>query len=133
MKQYETGLLLERRHTDRVLSSLLRLRASSPNSLKYLHQSHVLPDVESSSLSVSRSLLPIMHKLKWSLQKDKLARMVRTRASGFRNGAGETSSGNFGKWLESKGKSIVQDGERVRLALCPGIRRIVGFYEDLGS
>ena len=50
---------------------------------------------------------------------------------------GKTSVDNKGgsrlaAWIEAKGKGIIQDGERVRLALCPGIRKIVEFYEALG-
>lgn len=88
--------------------------------------SHVLPDVESASHTISRSLIPAIHKLKWSLQRDKLAKMVRLKfcASG-RDGA------NFGDWRERKAHGIVEDGERVRLAICPDIRRIVRLYEGL--
>ncbi|KAJ7161248.1 hypothetical protein C8R43DRAFT_992000 [Mycena crocata] len=119
--QYETSLLLARQQTGHVLSSHLRRRGAAPNPLKTLHQSQVYPDVEMSSLTISRSLLPVMRKLKWSLQRDKLAKVVRD------------GSGIFGvsKWLEGNGRQIVHDGERVRLAICPDIRKMVGFYEDL--
>jgi hypothetical protein len=84
-----------------------------------------------------------MHKLKWSLQKDRLARMVRdhtcvgstTTMLTTTNESGEKSSSrvvvHFGRWLETKGRGIVEDGERVRLALCPDIRKIVRFYESI--
>ncbi|KAJ6502662.1 hypothetical protein DFH09DRAFT_1335808 [Mycena vulgaris] len=122
--QYETSLLLARQQAGHVLSVHLRRRGAAPNPLHDLHQSHVYPDVESSSLSISRSLLPVMRKLKWSLQRDKLAKMVRD------------GSGILGvsKWLDSgNGRHLVHEGERVRLAICPDIRKIVGFYEDLTS
>lgn len=61
-----------------------------------------------------------MRKLKWSLQRDKLAKMVR-------DGSGILG---VGKWLEGNGRHV-REGERVRLAICPDIRKIVGFYEDL--
>jgi len=126
--QYETSLMLARQHTGNVLSTHLKRRATIPNHdsmLKTLHQSHIFPDVEFSSFSVSRSLLPVMRKLKWSLQRDKLAKMVRA-------GTILPSARGFGNWLEGKGSGVVQDTERVRLAICPEVRKIVGIYERLG-
>jgi len=132
VKQYETGLHLQRRYTSLIVSSHLRRRSPGSNALKTLCQSHVLPDVESSSLSISRSLLPIMHQLKWSIQRDKLAKVVRDGVCVGGTSADNESGVGLAAWIEAKGKGIVQDGERVRLALCPGIRKIVGFYENLG-
>ncbi|KAJ7040289.1 hypothetical protein C8F04DRAFT_251542 [Mycena alexandri] len=119
--QYETSLLLARQHAGNVVSVHLRRRSAAPNPLKRLHQSQVYPDIESSYLSISRSLLPIIRKLKFSLQRDKLARMVRD------------GSGILGvnKWLEGRAHIVHDSGERVRLAICPDIRKIVGFYEAL--
>lgn len=133
VKQYETGLRLQRKYTSIVISSQLRRRSSGNHALKTLHQSHVLPDVESSSLSISRSLLPVMRQLKWSIQRDRLAQVVRDGASGTvgsKNTGGE--QGSIAAWFESRGRGIVEDGERVRLALCPSVRKMVGFYEKLG-
>ncbi|KAJ6575447.1 hypothetical protein B0H19DRAFT_1128731 [Mycena capillaripes] len=118
--QYENSLLLARQQTGHVLSLHLRRRGAELNPLKHLHQSQVYPDIESSSLSISRSLLPIMRKLKWSLQRDKLAKMVRDSSGIFR----------VNQWLEGQ-RHILHEGERVRLAICPDIRKIVGFYENL--
>jgi hypothetical protein len=74
-----------------------------------------------------------MRKLKWSFQKDKLAKMVRNETGGIAGMTGDESGiVGFGKWLESRGKGVVQDCERVRLAICPDVRKTVGFYEDLG-
>ncbi|KAJ7103213.1 hypothetical protein B0H15DRAFT_200780 [Mycena belliarum] len=117
--QYEVSLRLARQHASHVLSTHLRQRSAAPNPLKHLHQSKVYPDVESSYLSISRLLLPVMRKLKWSLQRDKLAKMVRD----------DSGILGVGKWLE--GNPIVHEGERVRLAICPDIRKIVGFYEGI--
>lgn len=70
-----------------------------------------------------------MRKLKWSLRRDQLAKLVR---DGTVCGVGGTGVYiGFGKWLENKGRGIVQDGERVRLAICPGVRNIVDLYERL--
>lgn len=87
----------------------------------------MLPDIESSSLRVSRTLLPTMHKLKWCLQRDKLSKMVKINFCGT-SGTGMIG---FGSWLEGRGQGIVEDGERVRLAICPNIRKTVEFYEAL--
>ncbi|KAJ6520146.1 hypothetical protein C8R45DRAFT_1205170 [Mycena sanguinolenta] len=120
--QYETSLLLARQQAGRVVSVHLRRRCAAPNPLEHLYQAQIYPDVESSSLSISRALLPIMRKLKWSLQRDKLAKMVR-------DGSGILGVGN---WLEGR-RHIVHEGERVRLAICPNIRRIIGLYEEMAA
>ena len=133
VKQYETGLRLQRKYTSIVISSQLSRRSSGNRTLETLHQSHVLPDIESSSLSISRSLLPVMRQLKWSIQRDKLAQLVREGLSGAvgrKNTDG--AQGSIAAWFESRGRGIVQDGERVRLALCPSVRKMVHFYEQLG-
>lgn len=135
VKQYETGLRLQRRYTSTVVSSNLSRRSPGSGALKSLHQSQILPDIESSSLFISRSLLPVMHQLKWSIQRDRLSKMVRDRAQGTVGGkyAAEESQGGgtLAAWFEANGRGIVHDGERVRLALCPGVRKIIEFYEKL--
>jgi hypothetical protein len=72
-----------------------------------------------------------MRQLKWSIQRDALANKVR----GGTLGLGDSIlplTGGLGPWIEMKGQSIVRDCERVRLALCPDVRRMVKFYESLG-
>ncbi|TFK41813.1 hypothetical protein BDQ12DRAFT_677206 [Crucibulum laeve] len=125
--QYENGRRLARRHTSHILSLQLERRFSTPTILKSLHFSHVLPDIESSFSNVARSLLPVMRKLKWSLQRDRFAKAVKTGNCSIARG-----SGSMAAWLENYGKGIVQDGEKVRLALCPDVRKRVVFYESLG-
>jgi len=73
-----------------------------------------------------------MRKLKWSFQRDRMAKMVRdgTVCTIPNMGSLEALSA-FAQWLENRGKGIVQESERVRLALCPGIGKRVQFYEDL--
>lgn len=131
--QYDSGLRLQRERTSHIITSHLRRRAPAPVGLKLLYHSHILPDVESSLLTVSRSLLPVVRKLKWSIQRDKLANEVRglSGALGFGNSA-LPLTGSLGAWIELKGQGVVQDCERVRLALCPDVRRRVKFYESLG-
>lgn len=130
--QYGSGLRLQRERTAHIIASHLRRRAPAPVGLKLLYHSHILPDVESSLLSVSRSLLPVVRKLKWSIQRDKLANEVRglSGTQGFGNSA-LPLTGGLGAWIELKGQGVVQDCERVRLALCPDVRRMVKFYEGL--
>ncbi|KAF9041777.1 hypothetical protein BDZ89DRAFT_1100038 [Hymenopellis radicata] len=119
--QYESGQRLLRRHAGNKVSLQLQRRLSAPDNalLKVLHQSHVLPDVESSRLAISRRLLPVVRKLKWSFQRDKLAKVAR-------DGGGFV---DFAHWLETRGKGIVPETERVRLAICPNVRKMVGAYE----
>ncbi|PPR03794.1 hypothetical protein CVT24_007474 [Panaeolus cyanescens] len=127
--QYENSKALSRRHTSRLLTVQLRRRtvAGSPsNSLQTLHSSHVLPDIESSSPNIARSLLPVMRKLKWSLQRDKLAKAFKTSVVKL----------GMGAWLEDhenseKGRRVLVEGEKLRFAVCPDIRKRVGFYERL--
>ncbi|KAG8219547.1 hypothetical protein J3R82DRAFT_497 [Butyriboletus roseoflavus] len=131
--QYENILRIQQTHTKVLLSAYLRTRLSLPTALKSLHYSHVLPDIESSIISVSRSLLPVVHKLKWSIQKDNMSRIIRAHTFGAIN-LSETShpfNGGFGMWAELKGTNIFGDSERVRLALCPDVRKMIKFYEAM--
>jgi len=133
VNQYEIGLRLQRRYTSIIVSTHLRRRSPGSNALKSLCQSRVLPDYESCSLNISRALLPVVRQLKWSIQRDRLARMVRDGACvGGKTSVDNKGGSRLAAWIEAKGKGIIQDGERVRLALCPGIRNIVEFYEALG-
>jgi len=119
--QYKASLLVDRGLATRVVSRHLRRRSSAPEEtlLSRLHQCHVYPDVESSSFTISRSLLPVMRRLKWCFLRDKLAKVVRDKS---------VPSTGFAAWLESRGQ-IVVDSERIRLALCPDVRRMVKLYE----
>ncbi|KAF7307151.1 Stearoyl-CoA desaturase [Mycena indigotica] len=116
VRQYEVSIKLARQHAGQVVSQHLTRRsaASSDSPLKQLY-----PDV---SHNLARSLLPIARKLKWSLRRDTLAKMVRDKSGIL----------GVGKWLEAR-PNVLQEGERVRLAICPDVRKIVGFYEKLGK
>ncbi|KDQ15685.1 hypothetical protein BOTBODRAFT_31568 [Botryobasidium botryosum FD-172 SS1] len=72
--QYRMSEALRMRKLRSTVAGILHARPVNP--LHTLHSSRVLPDVESSSPFVSRSLLPVMHKLKWSLRRDELARKM---------------------------------------------------------
>lgn len=135
VRQYENGRSLSRLLASNVLSSQLRRRTAGAKldssssvsaSLRILHTAHVYPDVESSSLNVARSLLPIVRKLKWSLQRDRLAKVFKD--SGMRLG--------ISAWLElgeGSGRRVVRETEKMRLAVCPDIRKARGFFEGLGG
>jgi hypothetical protein len=84
-----------------------------------------------------------MRKLKWCLQKDRLAREFKRcgKAVGvglgiwLSEGEGEMTFGDGAeREVEKKRmrKRIFGDGEKVRLALCPGVKQRVGFFEKLG-
>ncbi|EED80882.1 predicted protein [Postia placenta Mad-698-R] len=120
--QYENSLRLQRTHAGNVIESTLRRRSTS--TLSHVYSERMLPE-ESASPAISPSLIPTMRKLKWSLQRDRLAKLVKARSDLVRNGGVVT-------WLEGRGKTVMRkENERVRLALCPGISSIVQFYEGL--
>lgn len=137
VKLYENSLRLNQQHTRAVISAHLRRQPHMPNALKALHQLHVLPDTESSTLSISRSLLPVVHRLKWSIQKDRMARIIRRSMCGMMasgigsKGASHSHSDRFGAWIECHGQNIFGESERLRLALCPDVRKMIQFYERM--
>ena len=87
---------------------------------------NVVPDIESCSPYIARSLLPTVRKLKWSIQRDTFARLI--KAQFYKNGG----KAGFEKWLfEGRGREVVREGEKLRLAICPDIRQRVVFFEAL--
>lgn len=76
---YEKSVLLQRGYASNIVSSKLRRWSHHPNPLKALYKTHVLPDIESSSPFISRSLLPVVRRLKWSIQRDRLSRVLQSR------------------------------------------------------
>lgn len=129
IKQYEHGKAIARRHASHVLTLQLKRRvqdaSSSKSPLESLLSAHVLPHSEYSSPKLARSLLSTVHRLKWSIQKDNLARVIKTHMF--------ASEVGFGTWAEKDGRHVVKEGEKVRLAICPDIRKRVGFFEALGK
>lgn len=121
--QYENGLRLARRHASDVISTQLRRHSARDKFMNSI--SHVLPDTESASPTISRMLLPAIHQLKWSIQRDRISRLVKFEFFGSPNGV------SFGSWYEKRGHGIIEDGERVRLAICPDVKKTVKFYEGL--
>lgn len=118
---------MTKQHVSHVLSVQLNKRMPSPASAyKSLHTTLILPDVESSSTKFSRTLLPVVRRLKWCIQRDQLARNFKTVP--YANAHDRVA---FCTWLEERGRGIVQDGERIRLAVCPDLKRRVRFYETL--
>ncbi|KIY73478.1 hypothetical protein CYLTODRAFT_416851 [Cylindrobasidium torrendii FP15055 ss-10] len=119
--QFESSQKLLRRHARSKINAHLKRRLSTPSHpFEALYQTHIFPDVESSSISISRRLLPVVHNLKWSLKKDELARVTR-------NGGRFVG---FPEWLATRGQGIIHDSERVRLALCPDVKRMACAYEE---
>jgi len=117
VKQYENSQQLKVIHVRRILSIHLQRRRTEESAAQA-----VMPDAEfASSPSIAKSLLPVLHKLKWCIRRDKFARMVRATTTSV-DGVSIVKSGILGRWGEN---------ERIRLAICPGIRKIVKHYEDL--
>ncbi|KAH9948177.1 hypothetical protein B0H21DRAFT_690523 [Amylocystis lapponica] len=120
--QYENSLRLQRTHAANVVESTLRRRSSTTRSRMY--SVRVLPD-EAPLGAISPALFSVMRRLKWSIQRDQLARFVKDRSDMVHNGG-------VVAWLEGRGKAVMRrEHERVRLAVCPGISGIVKFYENL--
>ena len=62
------------------------------------------------------------------MARDRISRSVRVRppAKGLIN-----DEKNLKRWLEGSGHALTREHERVRLAICPGIKKLIGFYENL--
>lgn len=69
--------------------------------------------------SIAPRLLPAMRSLKWSIRRDTLARTMRSRGS-------ERCGDVFLRW-----HGLWKEDERVRLAICPGVGKIVHYFESL--
>ncbi|KAI0778963.1 hypothetical protein BD413DRAFT_513124 [Trametes elegans] len=122
VKQYELAVRLQWTHARDVLSHTLRAR--SPAARETFYHTRVLPR-EASAAPVAAPLVSTVRRLRWALRRDRLARFVKDRSEMVKHGGVVV-------WLEGKGRVAVwRENERVRLALCPGIRRIVNFYEGL--
>lgn len=77
-----------------------------------------------------------MRQLKWSLRRDSLSKIVRSQSGvhGDCDGDGKEDGsgvGAVGKWIERRSNVLAGESERVRLALCPGVKKFVRFYEHL--
>ncbi|KZW00557.1 hypothetical protein EXIGLDRAFT_761637 [Exidia glandulosa HHB12029] len=114
VKQFEASQRLQRIHVRDLLLAHFRSR---PVPL-YPADTRLMPVAEGSSFQIARSLLPVMRKLKFAIQRDVLSRQVRAR-------------GGVSAWLESSGRGL--ETERVRLAVCPGVRKVVRFWEGLAN
>jgi hypothetical protein len=93
---------------------------------------------------VSRTLLPTIRSLRWSFKRDQVSRVVRG-AGGIGalarrrpvDGESGTSDRSVAMWIEKQGPKLIPDSssglevERTRLALCPGVGKIIRFYEGL--
>src|SRR5258708_861947 len=120
---YENAIRLQRLRACDVTASILRRR--SPGFLQAMYSTRVVPDAVY-SLSVSRTLIPIIRKLRWSLQRDKFSRMLRD-TSGIGQGGGVAA------WIQAQGPSMIQEGERMRLAICPNVKKIIRYWEGLAN
>ncbi|KAH9849217.1 hypothetical protein C2E23DRAFT_784556 [Lenzites betulinus] len=124
VNQYETSLRLQWTHARDVLAHTLRAR--SPGTRETFYRTRVLP-CEAPAPAVSARLVSTVRRLRWALQRDRLARFVRDRSEAVGRGQGGVVA-----WLERSGRAALwREDERVRLAVCPGIRGIVKFYEGL--
>jgi len=152
---YEIALRLHRLHAQNLISIVLRGRfqSSSPSAFVPPYPIAGGSDIygiteglmRSKPGVVSRTLLPTIRSLRWSFKCDQVSRVVRG-ASGIgalfarRRSAddeSETSDRSVAMWIEKQGPKLIpdsssgQEAERTRLALCPGVGKIIRFYEGL--
>lgn len=73
-----------------------------------------------------------MRQLKWCIQRDALAKVVRGDHSANAI-TGKRSKFDIGRWVEQTGEGIVRDVERVRLAICPDVSRLIQLYERISA
>ncbi|KAL5533731.1 hypothetical protein ACEPAG_191 [Sanghuangporus baumii] len=114
VKQYEISRRLQLTHVRHVLAA--HLQRKSRQAL-----TRMIPDAE----VCSPCLLPAVRSLKWCIRKDALARMVREREN---SGGSKPTT-----WFEGRGHGLWKENERIRLAICPGVGKIVRFFEGIGK
>jgi len=137
VKLYESSLRLEHARIVRVLTNHLTNRAGlfagfSAHAHAHAHAHSgagaslalLLPS-ETNSPRISRRLLPIIARLKWSMRRDRLASRVRRSSANRPDG--------LRSWIEGSGRALVHEGERIRLAVCPGVRKFVKLFEELSA
>jgi len=123
VKLYESCLRLEHARVVRVLSNHLTNWMPHPKQAASLDR--VILPPETNSPLISRRLLPVIARLKWSMKRDGLARRVR--------GSSVRGSDEPRWWIEGSGRMLIHEGERIRLAVCPGVRKFVNFFEQLST
>lgn len=102
------------------------------NPLRNLYNKRILPDVEAMSLRISRSLLPAVLRLKRSLRRDELKRLL--MANHFALSSTTGVEDKKAHWLvDGKGRGIWREDERIRLYVCPRIRPAIDYFESLGA
>ncbi|KAI1793088.1 hypothetical protein LXA43DRAFT_1093000 [Ganoderma leucocontextum] len=123
VRQYECASRLQWTHARTILSHSLRTRAS-PAAREAFYHTRVLPR-DMSRMHVAAPLVSAVRRLRWAIQRDRLAHLVKDRSEMAKNGG-------LMKWLESNRHTVMsRENERVRLAVCPGIKGIVRYYEGL--
>jgi hypothetical protein len=151
---YESALRLHRRHAQNLISTILRgsFQPSNPGVFippyPITGRSDIYGTTEGLMRSkpgvVSRTLLPTIRSLRWSFKRDQVSRVVRG-AGGIGalarrrpvDGESGTSDRSVAMWIEKQGPKLIPDSssglevERTRLALCPGVGKIIRFYEGL--
>lgn len=152
---YESARKVHRLHAQNLISTVLRgrLQSSRSNPLVASYPITVWSGIYGATDDlrktkpgvVSRTLLPTIRSLRWCFKRDQVSRVVRG-ASGIgalfakRGTSGDevdTSRRSVATWIEKQGPRLIPDSnsgpevERTRLALCPGVRKIIRFYEGL--
>ena len=137
---------MNRVHAQNLISTVLRGRSQSSNPSVLVPPYPVAEGlVRSKPGVVSRTLLPTIRSLRWCFKRDQVSRVVRG-AGGIGalfarcRPAGDeldTPNRSVAMWIEKQGPKVIPDSssglevERTRLALCPGVGKIIKFYEGL--
>ncbi|KAI6047903.1 hypothetical protein EDC04DRAFT_2864062 [Pisolithus marmoratus] len=67
----------------------------------------------------------------WSIQKDRMARIIRGSMCGMMASGIDPKGASHSQSRPVHGLSIFGESERVRLALCPDITKMIQFYEKM--
>lgn len=142
VKQYEMSKRLQRSHVQAILAVHVQnknpgaLARVLPEAYNETPASPIRQSVEPfgasstpkgkaaklpSRSSIAPRLLPAVRSLKWSIRRDALARTMRSRGSG-------NSGDVYLRW-----HWLWKEDERVRLAICPGVGKIVHYFESLAT
>ena len=148
---YENSIRLHRLHAQTLISTVLRdrLQSSDPAVGLITGRFDIYGSTEGLKKSkpgvVSRTLLPTIRNLRWSLKRDQVSRVVRGASGigalfarrGSTDDGSDTSNRGVAMWIEKQGPKLIPDSssglqvERTRLALCPDVGKIIRFYEGL--
>lgn len=110
-------------YAKRSVNNMLQNRSSNPCEIQIRIARIILPGFQPGASShISSSLLPVIRTLKWKFLRDQVARM-------HRDVGGKHLTQD---WLEKTVRSYPET-ERLRLAVCPDVRKLTMYFEQLSK